>query len=69
MTKVLIAAACLGLMASTASACEYMRSAKAKVDTTVVASIVTEDQASMSTPADPVLLPPETAPAKDEAQK
>lgn len=63
MTKVLVAAACLGLSLSAASACEFMRSAKTHVDQTVVASIVTEDQASMSTPADAILLPEPAVPA------
>ena len=38
MTKVLLLAAALGLTASAAGACEFMRSADAKVDSMTVAS-------------------------------
>lgn len=56
MTKLLVAASVLGLSLSTAGACEYQRSAKAKVDNTVVASIAEEQADQMSTP---VILPPD----------
>ena len=50
MAKLLIAAACLGFGLSTAGGCEFLRSAKADTDKTVVASVVTDEQKSMSTP-------------------
>lgn len=59
MTKLLIMAACLGFGMSAAGACEYLRSAKADTDKTVVASVVTDEQKSMSTP---VILLDETLP-------
>lgn len=55
MTRALIVAVSLGLSLSAASACEYMRSAKAKVDQTVVASITPEEQ-PMSTSQQAILL-------------
>ena len=62
MTKTLIVAAAFGLSLSAANACEFMRSAEAPVDQTVVASIATED--AMSTP-ETLILP--QAPATDQA--
>ncbi|MCC2688688.1 MAG: hypothetical protein K0S21_1491 [Rhizobiaceae bacterium] len=59
MTKLLIMAACLGFGMSAAGACEYLRSARADTDQTVVASVVTDEQKSMSTP---VILLDETLP-------
>lgn len=67
MTKALIVAAALGLSLSVAGACEYQRSAEAKVDQTVVASI---EAATMSTPQQ-IILPAGTAPVQpaDAAKK
>lgn len=62
MAKILIAAACIGLGISTAGACEFMRSAHAHSDKTVVASVATDDGKAMSEPV--ILLdeaPPEEA--------
>lgn len=51
MTRLLVVAASLGLMISSAGACGFKHSAEAKVDQTVVASVVTdESQTKMSTP-------------------
>lgn len=52
MTKALVMAAVLGLGVTGASACEFMKSAKA-LDKTTVASIVTEpaSEPAMSKPA------------------
>ena len=50
MTKFLIMAACLGFGVSAAGACEYLRSAKADTDTTVVASVVTDEQSPCPRP-------------------
>jgi hypothetical protein len=65
MMKTLIAAAILGLSLSAADACEFMRSAEAKVDQTVVASVAVDEQESMSTPQQLILLD-EAAPAETE---
>lgn len=68
MTRLLIVAAGFALSISAANACEYQRSAKAKVDQTVVASIVTDEAKPMTNAEQPILLdgkaPVETAPAK-----
>jgi len=56
MKRVLITLACVGLSASAANACEFMRSAKATVDQTVVASIAVEADVAISKPQQ-VLLP------------
>ena len=61
MTRLLIVAASLGLTLSAADACNAMRSAKADVDQTVVASVVTDEAKSMSTPQ--TIIVDETAPA------
>jgi len=67
MTKALIVAASLGLSLSAAGACEYQRSAQAKIDQTVVASI---EATTMSTPQQ-IILPDQTTPVKpaDAAKK
>lgn len=59
MTKVLLMAAALGLVASSAGACEMQKSAQAKVDTTTVASVDKVEPTPMSTAEDP--LPAETS--------
>jgi hypothetical protein len=63
MTKILIVAASLGLSLSAAGACEFQRSVQADIDQTVVASVVTDEQKSMSTP---VILLDEAIPAETE---
>ena len=63
MTRVLILAGALGLAASQAMACDFMRSASAKVDDTKVASITTDEQKNMSTPV------VQQAPAADDTAK
>lgn len=60
MTKALIVAAALGLSLSAAGACEYQRSAEAKVDQTVVASI---EAAAISTPQQ-IITPAEMTPVQ-----
>ena len=51
MTRFVVVAASLGLIISSAGACGFKHSAEAKVDQTVVASVVSDDeQATMSTP-------------------
>ena len=51
MTRLLVVAASLGLMISSAGACAFKNSVEAKVDQTVVASVVTDEvQGPMSTP-------------------
>lgn len=67
MTKALVVAAALGLSLSAAGACEYQRSAQAKVDQTVVASIATT---TMSAPQQ-IVLPDAMTPAQpaDAAKK
>lgn len=67
MTRALIVVATLGLSLSAAGACEYQRSAQAKVDQTVVASIATT---TMSTPQQ-IVLPEDMTPMQpaDAAKK
>jgi hypothetical protein len=66
MTRLLILAASLGLLASQAMACDFMRSA-AKVDDTKVASIATEQAAKTPNMSVPVTQPaPATVLPKDE---
>ncbi len=65
MMKTLIAAASFGLSLSAAGACEFMKSAEAKVDQTVVAGVVVDEQKPMSTPQQLILLD-EAAPAEAE---
>lgn len=50
MKKAVLALTLLAFSGSFASACEFQRSAQAKEDKTVVASIATEQNANMSTP-------------------
>lgn len=61
MTRVLVLAASLGLVASQALACDFMRSASTQVDDTKVASVTSDEQTKMSTP---IVQP---APSTDEA--
>ena len=68
MTKLLVAAAALGLTVSAAGACEYMRSAQATVDQTVVASIIDEQGQQMSVPEQQLILPPATPQSEQEAE-
>jgi hypothetical protein len=64
MTKVLLLAAALGLTASAAGACEFMRSADAKVDSMTVAS--TAAQQPMSQPVAPARQPADRATSDDQ---
>ena len=64
MTKVLLLAAALGLTASAAGACEFMRSADAKVDSMTVAS--TAAQQPMSHPVAPARQPADRATSDDQ---
>lgn len=50
MTRLLVVAASLGLMVSTAGACGFKHSAHADVDPTVVASVAVEQAPPMSMP-------------------
>lgn len=68
MTKLLVTAAALGLTMSAAGACEYMRSAKANVDQTVVASITDEQTQQMSVPEQQLILLPATTQPEQEAE-
>jgi hypothetical protein len=61
MSKILVLAAALGLGLSSASACEFQRSAK--VDKTVVASITTSEKQSTPVTVPVPVEQPETAPA------
>lgn len=54
MTRVLLLAAALGLVITSAGACELQKSVQAEVDTTVVASVDKVDQTPMSTAEDPL---------------
>jgi hypothetical protein len=65
MTKILIAAACMGMGLSTAGACEFMQSAHSHSEKTVVASVATEDDKAMS---QPVILPPDEALPEEAAE-
>jgi len=58
MKKAILALSLLAFSAPFASACEYQRSAQAKVDKTVVASIATEQNLNMSTPSQPTTAEP-----------
>ena len=53
MTRILFLAASLGLAASAAQACDFMKSAAAKVDTSTTASVAKQETQTppMSTPA------------------
>jgi hypothetical protein len=51
MKKAILALSLLAFSAPIAGACEYQRSAQAKTDATVVASIAKEQSQNMSTPA------------------
>lgn len=51
MKKAVLALGLLAFSAPLAGACEYQRSAQAKADPTVVASIAKKQQINMSTPA------------------
>ncbi|HTV68015.1 MAG TPA: hypothetical protein VMF90_05700 [Rhizobiaceae bacterium] len=62
MTKALLVAAALGFTISSASACEFMRSAK-KLDTTTTASTQTENMSA------PVVTPEEQASVKKPLSK
>ncbi|MCO5064218.1 MAG: hypothetical protein M9924_07340 [Rhizobiaceae bacterium] len=53
MKKAVLALGLLAFSAPLAGACEYQRSAQAKVDQSVVASIASEPSTNMSTPALP----------------
>jgi len=68
MTKLLVTIAALGLTMSAAGACEYMRSAKANVDQTVVASIADEQTQQMSVPQQQLILPSATKQPVQEAE-
>lgn len=59
MIRVLLLTAALGLVVSTAGACEFQKSVQAPVDPTVVASIEKAVQVPMSTSSDtlPATLP------------
>jgi hypothetical protein len=59
MTKIIVAAAAVGLTLSSAGACEFMRSAQTEVDRTVVASVAVEQEAVQSTA---IVLPNTIAP-------
>jgi hypothetical protein len=50
MTRLLVAAASLGLMVSAAGACGFKHSAHADIDQTVVASVSVDEGLPMSTP-------------------
>ena len=50
MKKAILALGLLAFSAPLAGACEYQRSAQAKTDSTVVASIAKEQSQNMSTP-------------------
>ena len=65
MTKLLLIAAAFGLAVTSAQACEYQRSAKAKVDTTTVASVEIPQSTPVTLPA-PVVTP---APAPEVPAK
>ena len=54
MKKAVLARGLLAFSAPLAGACEYQRSAQAKVDQTVVASIADETSPNMSKPVQPV---------------
>ncbi|RFC68427.1 MULTISPECIES: hypothetical protein [Mesorhizobium] len=53
MKKAVLAISLLAFSAPFASACEFQRSAQAKEDKTVVASVASEQNLNMSTPALP----------------
>jgi hypothetical protein len=61
MTRILIAAGCIGLGLSTAGACEFKRSVQSDADQPVLASVVTDDGKVMS---EPVILRDEALPSK-----
>ena len=56
MTKILIMAASLGLSLSAAGACEFMKSAEAKIDQTIVASVTADEEKNMSTPQQVIVI-------------
>lgn len=63
--KAVLVLSALVLSAASANACDYMRSAEAKVDQTVVASVTPAEQPAMSTAAD-ALPPLKKEPASEE---
>jgi len=64
--KVILTLAALGLSVAGANACDYMKSAEAQVDTTVVASVTPAPNPAMST-ADDALAPlPQVKPVVEQ---
>ena len=56
MTRILIMAASIGLSLSAAGACESMKSAEAKIDRTIVASVPADEEKKMSTPQQSIII-------------
>ncbi len=56
MTRVLLLVAAIGFTVSGAGACEYLKSAQAKIDNTTVASVATDKMSSAQDAQTPVVI-------------
>ena len=56
MTRILIMAVSIGLSLSAAGACEFMKSAEAKIDQTTVASVTAGEEKNMSAPQQVIVI-------------